>query len=184
MNGKTHMFVATTVVLSIAIINRSAEVLYGLPMNPIALVPMAPVGGLKSDMDMEGNPSARGQGWMIKIAQKIPFLGRFFEHRGATHTGIIPVIGYMLAASLAAGGVNLAVMVLVSCILGWIIGYVSHIFIDTLNGKGTPCLWPVYWKRIHILNISTGTYQEGLFCIVWAVFIVSHTFLVLSGKTI
>lgn len=184
MNGKTHLVVASTTVIAIAVINISLNSMIGLPLYPIAMIPLGAAGGFKADMDMDGNPEARDAKFALWVVRHIPFLKKVFEHRGITHTLLVPGLIYSLAKAMATGDIAWAVIFVISSLIGWMFGYCSHLFADLFNGKGIPLFWPLYWKRIHLASVTTDTYEESLFLVFWLILIISHTIMVYKGITL
>lgn len=86
------------------------------------------------------------------------------KHRGFTHTAVglifiaLPLM-FMLYTGTMFVGANIAVSVQIGFILGWL----SHMVIDTFNLGGIPWLWPLFRKRIRVARIKTGTKGEGTF---------------------
>lgn len=184
MNGTTHKIVGATTTIATAVILWNTKSIGGFEIYPWALLPLGAVGALCADVDMEGNPNGQEIKAVIRIMQHIPFARKLFTHRGFTHTLAITSAALFLAVAIATSGVGWAIVFLTSVLLGWAIGYLSHLGADLLNGKGVPLLWPVFWKKIHLLSISTGTFEEYLFLGVWIIFIISHIALVATGNTL
>jgi len=86
------------------------------------------------------------------------------KHRGFTHTviGLVLVampLGFMLITGVRFIGADIAASVQIGFVLGWL----SHMVIDTFNRGGVPWLWPLTRKRIRVMRIGTGTKAEGKF---------------------
>ena len=58
---------------------------------------------------------------------------------------------------------NIFASIILSLAFGFVVGYASHIYADLHNGAGEALLWPIPIK-FHIMRISTGTYQEYVWC--------------------
>jgi|WetSurMetagenome_2_1015567.scaffolds.fasta_scaffold156521_2 membrane-bound metal-dependent hydrolase YbcI (DUF457 family) len=101
-------------------------------------------------------------GMLKKIKKRksniIKWLDNCFEHRGITHTLLIPTLIFICFALYK----NIFV-------LATLAGYMSHIIIDAFNDRGVPLLFPFTWKfRFKVATITTGNWTEKLFCgLVW-----------------
>lgn len=185
MNSRTHAIVACSTVTSIAIINFSDPTILGVEVIPILTIPTAILGGLKADFEVG---SERGK-------LEHPILSKAFTHRGFTHTAFVVAIMFFICYSLTMeGNVTIPISIVSSLMLGFILGYATHLFIDLFNGKGIPIFWPIMRKRVHIMKITTeyknkkgesvGKLQENGFLIVYLLLLVSHTILTLTGNTL
>ncbi|CAD5245069.1 metal-dependent hydrolase [Thermococcus camini] len=122
-------------------------ILLGAPMNPLD-IGIAAFGALMPDID---HPKSY-------ISTKLPggnVMPRFVEHRGVTHT----VEAALLMTALVGG---LAYWITNSYwpAVAFLIGYVSHLFADTLTVSG------IKWSRFSSFHprgkIRTGTRGEGV----------------------
>lgn len=97
------------------------------------------VGGLIPDIDTP--TSAFGK--PLKPVSKL--INKGFGHRTITHSGLwlIPLI-------------ILYVYTKNEFVLGYIIGFLSHLFSDTLTSGGIPWLYPLERKRIRLTRIKSG----------------------------
>jgi len=103
------------------------------------------------------------------------------KHRGFTHTLVgllfvaMPLI-FMLETGVMFVGADIAVSVQIGFVLGWF----SHMVIDTFNSAGIPWLWPLLNKRFKIMKIKTGTEREVTFLAVsTVVFLAAYVMIVL-----
>lgn len=122
------------------------------------------MGALYPDLD---NASAdlwkkvRGGHWLGKLIA--PLLG---GHRMITHSLVgLVVTGWLVSKLLVIVG---AVLLVDMKLVWWafMIGYVSHLFTDSLTREGIPLLFPLPWSvgvpPIKSLRISTGGRMEKL----------------------
>lgn len=69
------------------------------------------------------------------------------KHRGLLHApftaGVIFLLYYFIFRNFA--------------ILPFIVGYLSHIFLDALTKEGAPLLYPLTKRKFHFLSIKTGS---------------------------
>ena len=77
----------------------------------------------------------------------------FTKHRGIMHTLFVPCVLTVLSWFMGEEAI-------VAVILGFNIGYISHLFADMLTKAGCPVLWPIATVPIRILKIRTGTTAE------------------------
>jgi len=95
------------------------------------------------------------------------------KHRGFTHTitGLATVAApliFMVVTGAQFVGANIAVSVYMGFVLGWF----SHMVIDTFNSKGVPWFWPLTKKRLKVMRITTGSKKEDMFLMYSFVFFV------------
>ena len=106
----------------------------------------------------------------------IMFIVEKSKHRGFTHTtvGLLLVASpliFMLVTRVMFVGADIAV----SAQMGFVLGWLSHMVIDSFNRGGVPWLWPILKKRFRIMTIRTGSGMEGKFLMLCtAVFIVYY----------
>jgi membrane-bound metal-dependent hydrolase YbcI (DUF457 family) len=77
---------------------------------------------------------------------------KFIRHRGITHS-FIPVIISAIAYFYFFNYV----------LIGIIIGLLSHMFCDLMNGKGIEILYPISKRNFHILDIKYNGFFEKIF---------------------
>ena len=87
---------------------------------------------------------------VVAVASKLPDIDLAFKHRGITHSFIaLVVLGFITKAAYP----NILTPVL--------IGYGSHLILDTLTPMGIPWLWPKKTKY-KIPIIRTGSIGERM----------------------
>lgn len=95
---------------------------------------------------------------VLGILSKVPYIKKQWKfataHRGFMHTAVIPVMCTIVLF------VGLESDVLYWILAGFVAGYSSHLFADTLTIDGTPLLWPITRKSIRLLKIRTNTTAE------------------------
>ena len=122
-------------------------------MGALSIVVIAStIGSVIPDID-EPNSIAGRKIWIIsKIIKKV------FGHRMITHTPI-----FVLA--LAIGFYYLGQSYVLNTeyfewyyfgVMGFLVGYVSHFVMDSLNPTGIMYLWPLSRKRFSIMKLRTG----------------------------
>ena len=119
-----------------------------MPIENIAVVSVVSAfSALLPDIDIEGS----------KVNNKAGIVGKgvssVFSHRGFIHTPILYVVLYALMSM---------VLPQVIC-LGFLIGTISHLVLDTFNYKGIMWLYPLSRKHFHIASIKTRTTMETVF---------------------
>ena len=157
MVGKTH------IVGGLALVSLSSLILVKtdfideerLILQQATLLTSAGLGALLPDIDMKGSSISRKN-------PIISFFARIFlTHRGFTHSPfsllIFSVLIYWLTKIL-----NLGIDSWIGA--GLIIGYASHILLDSFNPKGVPLFYP-YKKKFSFGKIVTGTWGETLIII-------------------
>lgn len=86
----------------------------------------------------------------------------FTKHRGIIHTPICMIILAMLCSILMVVVPKDMHAIAVEIAEGILIGYFSHLLLDTFNPGGIMWLYPISKKYFHIAQIKTGTIGEVL----------------------
>jgi inner membrane protein len=151
MTGKTHVACGTTLMIALVTAYPSEITVMGVTLTTAVGLATVSVGSYLPDIDIPQS----------SLGKKHKFISKMLTHRGITHTLLGPAI-------LFAGMYYLAVIpVLSSLIFGLFVGWVSHLMADICNKKGIPLFWPIFHKKIHIATFKTGTWQEGIFLLLW-----------------
>lgn len=121
------------------------------------------IGGLVPDIDHQDSKISRSN-IGTRLTSKI--IVKFFRHRGVIHT---PAFLCLLAAALAAVcwacsrfGFSFAWTLL----LGFVLGYLSHLFLDTFNRGGIMWLWPITKRRFHLASIRVNGGVESFITVI------------------
>ena len=101
-------------------------------------------GTLFPDADVKGSP-----------ASKVIYIP--LEHRGPLHS---PVVGGLLSLALFFLSKDLAI--------GFLVGYMGHLFLDTWNRAGVPLLYPFSRRKFRIMNVKVGSMTEYGLLLVFA----------------
>lgn len=85
-----------------------------------------------------------------RIGKKFPLLSRglkrIFRHRGVVHTPVFCIALLLLLRFLLIK--LLPVEIVKNIVLGFCVGYFSHLFLDTITPKGIMWFWPITDKYI------------------------------------
>ena len=92
------------------------------------------------------------------ICVTLLFIIEKVHHRGLTHTVfLLAVISlpavYMIKVRLSFPGGGVAL----SAQIGFLLGWGSHLIIDTFNRPGVPWLWPVTRRHFSVMGVKSGT---------------------------
>jgi len=86
------------------------------------------------------------------------------KHRGFTHTPVgLAVVVSPLVFMLLTGTMFVGADIVVSVQIGFVLGWFSHMVIDSFNYPGTPWLWPLVKKHFNVMRIGSGTEGEAKF---------------------
>jgi len=98
--------------------------------------------------------------FIIVIAEKA-------KHRGFTHTVVgLAVVAAPLVFMLITGVMFVGAYIAVSAQIGFLLGWLSHMVIDSFNYPGTPWLWPLVKKHFRLMRIASGKEGEATFLLV------------------
>lgn len=155
MTGKTHAACGAATMLALTVLHRS-----GLPIGAETYTPAlglltVVVGSYAPDVDLKNST----------LGQKLRMISHLFRHRGLTHTLLFPVLLTLLMMGLKAQGMA----VVPELLLGFNVGWVTHIIADAFNHKGVPILWPIVRKKLHVASVHIGTWQESAFLWAWLI---------------
>jgi inner membrane protein len=97
-------------------------------------------------VDIDSRNSKIGNHWFFRPIQW------FFSHRGMIHSLLAMLffsfVIYFFSQIMA---------------FGFFIGYLAHLFLDSLTKEGIFLFWPVYNKKISFVNIKAGGIFEEIF---------------------
>ncbi|MBP7708371.1 metal-dependent hydrolase [Candidatus Pacearchaeota archaeon] len=97
-------------------------------------------------VDLDSRNSKIGNHWYLRPLQWI------FSHRGALHSLLFCFIFSFLVFSLDKNAG-----------IGFLAGYLSHLFLDLLTRQGLFLFWPFSKKKISLLGLKTGGIFEEIF---------------------
>lgn len=93
------------------------------------------------------------------------------KHRRETHSGLLfSVLLLPLFWCCTFSSVTVITNILFSSYIGFILGWLSHLIIDSFNKKGVPWLYPFVKKHYSIMSITTGTKEEEIFRLISIIF--------------
>ncbi len=117
-------------------------------------------GALIPDVDQPQSTMGRKHPWLNKLSDK---------HRGIFHSIWIPVIIFLIAHFVISRFFSVPTLLL----MGFFIGYGSHLLADSFTIQGTAPLHPLHKGRIKGL-IRTGSILETIFMCALVVFLMVH----------
>lgn len=121
-----------------------------MPVESLAIVTaVSAVSALVPDLDIEDSKLGRKAGFISKG------ISRAFGHRGFFHTPILYIALYFL----------MSMALPMNICLGFLIGTMSHLILDSFNYKGIMWLFPLTKKHFHIASIKTRGFGETMFLI-------------------
>jgi inner membrane protein len=110
-------------------------------------------------VDIDSKKSKVGNHWFLRPVQWI------FSHRGMIHSLLFAFFSSFIIFLIDK-----------NASLGFLMGYLSHLFLDLLTREGIFLFWPIYTKRISIFGLKTGGMIEDIFfvlfllCDLWLIF--------------
>ncbi len=142
MEGKTHMLGGVSAGLLYAIVTKTSFVSGGA-----ALAATAVVGSLFPDLDI--STSMLGS----KIKPVSCLANKILGHRTLFHSPVL----YMGIYAVSGGLIRRYPL----CWIGFLLGVVSHLFLDLLNHQGIPLFYP-FSKKFHLANLEYGGKAESV----------------------
>ena len=149
MVGKTHVAVALVTIAGVTMLSNTLEI-KGMTIRPGIGILSGYIGALLVDIDMEHST----------LGRKYPIFSKIFTHRGFTHTGLVCTGWAFIFLAMSKYKQNPVTGIAESLTWGFVVAYISHVFIDLFNGKGVPLFWPLSKKKIHLMRIVTKSIIE------------------------
>jgi len=184
MQGRNHVALALTVPLAWAMFNDPI-----LPTSAIGWGSLI-IGSLSPDLDGEGSICYLGNFLPRHITPKpvvrvLNWVGRTISsgirailgHRAALHAPIWGVLMIVAGMNILAPArwPSLLSMPNIGFGSGWLfwfgIGYLLHIFGDSLTKSGVPLFWPIVSKDISFAPMVTGKFIERAFGVLLWLFV-------------
>lgn len=129
------------------------------PDAAFAILGGSVIGALLPDLDHTQSKISRSNVGTSIIAELVSSLTK---HRGILHTPIFLAVLAILTVSICSAAPAQFSGELRRIIVGMMIGYLSHLILDTLNPGGIMWLYPLSKKHYHIAQIKTGKLGEVL----------------------
>ena len=173
MLGKTHRVggIGAAIVTTTALYVGGANLLHSNPEVVPLIIAGGWLGGMLPDIDHPNSTISNIKIMGIPIFKPIAWLiNLIFGHRGATHTLwalLVTWLPFILAPLYISSDMYWLTSYLSMFGIGYAVGYLSHILLDSLTPSGTPMLWPL--PDVHLARLTTGKYDH----IVRAVLVVS-----------
>lgn len=175
MTGKTHIAggVALATASSFILHINEPSSMMELTTWGIFFAAPAVVGALAPDLD-HWNSKASNYNVFTKILSI--FIRITCGHRGMLHS---PFFVLLLSVLFGALYYFVCPLTIVSQIMmGFVIGYISHLILDLLNPSGLPLLFPFVWdkgrpKKFHFFSVKEGGIAEFLvLCLLFSVSVI------------
>lgn len=174
MDGKTHKLggICTGLVLTIKYVQYEQQNLYAI-LPCAALFTGSVIGSLLPDIDHQDSTIGK------KFKPVSFVINKGFGHRGLMHAPAIYILLFMLNSLLIDAFVsNLYVKVmLMSFIIGILLGSLNHLLLDIITIAGIPLLYPFSKKKTHILPLKTKNKSSKMMV---NIFLLISTFLLIT----
>lgn len=152
MNYKAHSVggICTGLAFSIATMPQENQFLYTAVITTSALV-----GSLLPDID-EPNSFVGKKVWLLSKLIKFTT-----GHRGIFHTLIITLIFPLIYFLTKDNEIFLKYnwFPYFNVMLGLVIGYLSHLLMDSMTGMGVPLFWPITKQKVSIMKLRTNKHE-------------------------
>lgn len=151
MRGKAHLISGLSTGIATAVFTFS-----GSAGGVFATIGASAIGSLIPDIDLPNSTIG-------KKVKPISFvINKMFGHRTITHAPIwiIPLlILYKFMPNIAHGLSANTITLLQHTIVGYVAGFICHLFGDMLTVGGIPLLYPFKRSRFHLTNIESGKHD-------------------------
>lgn len=148
MNKTAHSYIGGLSCATIGILAMPASTSSIIPL--VVMTGAGIIGGLFPDIDKEGSAVSHRAPGASRIIETL------FGHRGFFHTPLIVIA--MIVLYLLAEPTNIYARY---CTYGFILGYISHLFLDFLTPMGIMLFYPFSNRYYHIIGLK-GKYKDFL----------------------
>ena len=163
MNGNCHFIfgaaVGSALVLNLGAVSAAIPQITNTPETATLLILGGVIGGIFPDIDNESSYMGK---LSAPVSTIIGSVNKLFGKVGSNHRGILhdPII-YLVALVLS--------FLFFPPLIGFIIGCLSHLFLDLFNPKGIPV---AVFKRVHLANFKSGSIESVVFTWVCVVLLI------------
>ena len=156
MNNKTHKIggICSGLIASTMLFSNNVGV-EGV-LSSALIVSGATIGSLAPDID---HPESKvGRKFILKPISI--FINKVFGHRTITHSVVISIFMTMilLFSTLLFSGIPN--FIYSNLIIGFCVGWFSHLLLDLLTVKGIPVFYPFIKKKYSLLKFKTNRDEE------------------------
>lgn len=156
MNNKTHKIggVCSGLIASTLLFSNNFGV-EGL-LSSALIVSGATIGSLAPDVD---HPESKvGRKFILKPISI--FINKVFGHRTITHSVVISIFMTIILLSSTLLFTGISNFIYSNIIIGFCVGWFSHLLLDLLTVKGIPVFYPFIKKKYNLLRFKTNKDEE------------------------
>ena len=156
MNNKTHKIggVCSGLIASTLLFSNNFGV-EGL-LSSALIVSGATIGSLAPDVD---HPESKvGRKFILKPISI--FINKVFGHRTITHSVVMSIFMTIILLSSTLLFTGISNFIYSNIIIGFCVGWFSHLLLDLLTVKGIPVFYPFIKKMYNLLRFKTNKDEE------------------------
>lgn len=156
MNNKTHKIggICSGLIASTVLFSNTFNV-EGL-VSSVLIVCGASVGGLAPDID---HPESKvGRKLLLKPISIL--INKVFGHRTITHSLVMSIFMTILLISSTNMFSGILKFIYSNLVIGFCIGWLSHLMLDLITVKGIPIYYPFIKKKYSLLKFKTNKDEE------------------------
>lgn len=156
MNNKTHKIggVCSGLIASTLLFSNNFGV-EGL-LSSALIVSGATIGSLAPDVD---HPESKvGRKFILKPISI--FINKVFGHRTITHSVVMSIFMTIILLSSTLLFTGISNFIYSNIIIGFCVGWFSHLLLDLLTVKGIPVFYPFIKKKYNLLRFKTNKDEE------------------------
>ena len=156
MNNKTHKIggVCSGLIASTLLFSNNFGV-EGL-LSSALIVSGATIGSLAPDID---HPESKvGRKFLLKPISI--FINKIFGHRTITHSVVTSMFMTVMLLSSTLLFTGVPNFIYSNLIVGFCVGWFSHLLLDLLTVKGIPVFYPFIKKKYNLLKFKTNKDEE------------------------
>lgn len=156
MNGKTHKIggVCSGLVASTLMFSNTFGV-EGI-ISSALIISGSTIGSLAPDIDHP--TSTVGRKFILKPISI--FINKVFGHRTITHSVVMSIFMTLILLSSTLLFTGVPNFIYTNLVIGFCVGWFSHLLLDLLTVKGIPVFYPFIKKKYNLLKFRTDRDEE------------------------
>lgn len=156
MNNKTHKIggICSGLMASTFLFSNNMS-LTGVVSSGI-IIAGATIGSLAPDID---HPESKvGRKLLLKPISIL--ISKLFGHRTITHSVLVSIFMFYALLTTTAMFEGIFGFIYSNLIIGFCVGWMSHLLLDFITTKGIPLYYPIIKKKYNLFKFKTGKDEE------------------------
>lgn len=161
LNNKTHKIGGVCLGMITSTILSSNDLSFDGLLSSGLIITGSIVGSLAPDID---HPESKvGRKFVLRPISIL--INKLFGHRTITHSLVTSSIMFLLLFAFANSLNGFLKFICINSVIGFCVGWLSHLLLDIITVKGIPIFYPIVKKKYNLLSFKT-TKDEDLVSII------------------